>query len=389
MKRKTSCLFLIFTMFFFSTGQVSAAIQGFTKPAKEIKVFIDSREKYLQLPILCDTKNSRTLYPFRELLESVGANVNWEQHTKTARAYYNGIDLEFPMEQNYYFVNGEKRMMDTKTTSDPDEMRTYIPIRYAFEALGYEVDWIPCLRHDEIRVSKLGDYEPVSDERFVEMHNDRSDGLYSKYTTSNYYDIDTNNKRLLLKDGYDKELYGDYEIKEEINLDINRQIYDLTKVLIGKENYVFVNYYTSNRNLVLVRYTKNESAAFSTKNPCYFEVTFYEREYCDNKSNWLYDDFSDKVCIDLDLSKLWNDFEKEAWSTPYYEKKLRDSLIAIFGANDGNEIYKYVFGKYVQMRNLKYPGYTNQKEVKKIGNVQIDFGTSEGATLSFSFSFIE
>jgi len=255
-----------------------AAIPGYTLPSKDIKVFIDSKEIALTLPILCN--NNRTLYPFRELLENIGAEVSWDQKNLTAKAYYEGIELAFPLEQDYYFVNGEKRMMDTKTTSDPDTQRTYIPIRYAFEALGYDVDWIPCKKHNEIRISNLGAYEPVSDEMFVELHNDRSDdNLRSKYTTSSYYDIDVDNKKLLFKDSSSGELYKNYELKEDINPNINRQVYDLTKALIGDDQFIYVQYVAFEPYKIALEYAKNMNRVLDTDNVTYFNFYFYERKY--------------------------------------------------------------------------------------------------------------
>ena len=84
MLKKIICIILIFAVAKIWAGHAFAAIPGFSKPAKEIRVFIDSKEVYLTLPILCDLKNNRTLYPFRELLETTGAVLGAENQTACA-----------------------------------------------------------------------------------------------------------------------------------------------------------------------------------------------------------------------------------------------------------------------------------------------------------------
>jgi hypothetical protein len=389
MVKKATCVILIFAVAVTKiwAGQAFAAIPGFKKPAKEIRVFIDSKEVYLTLPILCDIKNNRTLYPFRELLETIGAEVYWEQKTKTACAYYNGIMLKFPQEQNFYYINDEKKMMDTKTTSDSHEMRTYIPIRYAFEALGYEVDWIPCKRHNEIRISNLGPFVPVSDEVFVELHREIPGELYNKYTTSHFYDIDAENKRFLFKDGYKGDLYNNYVLEEEINPKINEQVYNLTKALIGDDQYIYVKYLTTDPYRVYMAYAKNMDRVLDLNNVTYFNFFFYEREYVKTRDTWDTREFSNKTFMSLYL-KCLSDYPEPAKSIPFYEKKLRDSFIALFGEKEGRDIYKYIYTKYVQVRNMERSEYINSRDVEKFDSVQVDFAMGTGSTMYFYFSYL-
>ena len=87
------------------------------------------------------------------------------------------------------------------------------------------MDWIPCKKHNEIRISKLGEYKPADDEEFIELHREIPGELYNKYTSSHFYDIDAENERILFKDGYKGELYKDYVLEEKINPKINQQVY--------------------------------------------------------------------------------------------------------------------------------------------------------------------
>ena len=83
--------------------------------------------------------NNRSMYPFRECLENMGALVFWDSVNRSAIGEYKGITVEFPIGKNYYYINGVVNHMDT--TSYISEGRTYIPIRFAAEALGFTVGW--------------------------------------------------------------------------------------------------------------------------------------------------------------------------------------------------------------------------------------------------------
>jgi len=63
----------------------------------------------------------------------------WDSVSRCAIGEYNGITVEFPIDKNYYYINGEIHYMDT--TSYISNGRTYIPIRFAAEALGFTVEW--------------------------------------------------------------------------------------------------------------------------------------------------------------------------------------------------------------------------------------------------------
>ena len=54
----------------------------------------------------------------------------------------NGKTVEFPIGKQEYYIDGVKYEMDTTTYIDNSLGRTYIPIRYAAEGLGFTVDWI-------------------------------------------------------------------------------------------------------------------------------------------------------------------------------------------------------------------------------------------------------
>lgn len=104
---------------------------------KRTKVIINDKEVELETKI--QIVNNRSMYPFRECLENMGALVMWDSTNRIAIGELNGITVEFPIDKNYYYINGEIHHMDT--TSYISNGRTYIPIRFAAEALGFTVEW--------------------------------------------------------------------------------------------------------------------------------------------------------------------------------------------------------------------------------------------------------
>jgi len=84
-------------------------------------------------------ENDRTQVPFRLTLETIGAEVSWNQETLTATAVIDDIRLDVPIGEQFIIRNGEKILNDTR--SRIIDGRTYLPIRIVLEAFGSEVSW--------------------------------------------------------------------------------------------------------------------------------------------------------------------------------------------------------------------------------------------------------
>ena len=87
--------------------------------------------------------NDRTLVPMRAVFEAVGASVEWIEETKTVMAVYE-VEGEkrfvvLQIDNESAFVNEEQVTLDipAKIVSD----RTFVPLRFVMESLGYEVTW--------------------------------------------------------------------------------------------------------------------------------------------------------------------------------------------------------------------------------------------------------
>ena len=91
--------------------------------------------------------NDRTMVPMRKIFEDVGAEVSWDEETRTVTARRKvsdnyGIDettVSLTIGSNKITINGGEQMMDVAPLIVED--RTLVPVRFIAEALGAEVSW--------------------------------------------------------------------------------------------------------------------------------------------------------------------------------------------------------------------------------------------------------
>jgi len=89
-------------------------------------------------------ENNRTQVPFRAVLQKFGAEVDWDNETRTAIATKDGIVVKVPIGESYILKNDEKIDVDTASRIVND--RTYLPIRAVLEAFGSDVEWDGALK---------------------------------------------------------------------------------------------------------------------------------------------------------------------------------------------------------------------------------------------------
>lgn len=107
-----------------------------------------SKKLGLGIPFL--DNNHRTMIPMRKLLESVGAEITWDNASKTVTAVKTfPATNEYPAGKNvtvkaaigdsFITVNGMRVNMDTEAVMK--DGRTYLPARAVLEAFGYDLSW--------------------------------------------------------------------------------------------------------------------------------------------------------------------------------------------------------------------------------------------------------
>ena len=81
--------------------------------------------------------NWRTMVPVRALMQSFGGSAEWDGDARTVTVENGNTTIVFDADSNKYTVNGEEKEMDTNLTII--DGRTYVPVKFVAEELGYEV----------------------------------------------------------------------------------------------------------------------------------------------------------------------------------------------------------------------------------------------------------
>ena len=81
--------------------------------------------------------NDRTYVPFRALGEALGAEVVWDNDARTVTYTLGKTEVVMTIGEKTYTVNGEEKTMDVAPEITND--RTYVPVRFVGEALGFKV----------------------------------------------------------------------------------------------------------------------------------------------------------------------------------------------------------------------------------------------------------
>ena len=83
--------------------------------------------------------NWRTMVPIRALAEAFDATVTYDNDARTVTIEYNEQTIVMTIDSATYTVNGVEGEMDTEAVINSADDRTYVPIRFAAEAMGFTV----------------------------------------------------------------------------------------------------------------------------------------------------------------------------------------------------------------------------------------------------------
>lgn len=105
--------------------------------ADPVRARLDGRELGLSVtPII---ENARTLFPMRDLLEALGASVNWDPVTRTVISTLNQTTITAQIGNTQAMVNGKPVTLDVPPRIVED--RTLVPLRFFVENFGIRVSW--------------------------------------------------------------------------------------------------------------------------------------------------------------------------------------------------------------------------------------------------------
>jgi len=129
MKKLVSVILIVFMLASMNLFNVFAA--------EEIKVTIDGKNQvYDVMPVI---ENGRTLVPMRGIFEALGANITWDDASKTITGKKDDIYIIITIGKNIAKAGNKEVTLDTPAKIISD--RTMVPVRFIAESLGCNVEW--------------------------------------------------------------------------------------------------------------------------------------------------------------------------------------------------------------------------------------------------------
>ncbi len=133
------------------------------------------------------SEESRTMIPVRFVAEALGAEVGWVAETSSVLITNNDEKITLAIGSNEITINGEVSTMDTAAVVRNE--RTYVPVRFISEALGYKVTWngetktVGIINEDDILKEEIpkivtGNVLKFKDVELVNEVTKMSDSLY-------------------------------------------------------------------------------------------------------------------------------------------------------------------------------------------------------------------
>ncbi|MBE7047298.1 MAG: hypothetical protein E7396_07780 [Ruminococcaceae bacterium] len=94
---------------------------------------------YLETDVAAQIINGRTMVPMRSIFEKLGADIIWDDATKTVTGTKDATNVQIKIEDTKATVDGEEITLDVPATII--DGRTLVPVRFVSETLGCQVAW--------------------------------------------------------------------------------------------------------------------------------------------------------------------------------------------------------------------------------------------------------
>lgn len=137
MKKRLSVVLALVMAFSFTAGGVGPVEAGPVRQDIKLDIFGRILDQEPKMGLAYIDENNRTLVPIRLVSESLGHRVAWDQEEKKVLIDDN---IYLVIGEKFVVVDGRRLEMDSFARIEADN-RTYVPLRFVSEALGYKVSW--------------------------------------------------------------------------------------------------------------------------------------------------------------------------------------------------------------------------------------------------------
>ncbi len=331
-------------------------------------------------------QDGRTIVPVRFVATGLGAYVSWDGQTQTVTISKGSDTIKLTIGEKQATKNGQVLTFDTSASIV--NSRTMVPLRFVSEGLGAYVAWdgatktvIVKTKAQDTTGSQTGGtaYTPNGDDVFTKDNITDLTNIYDPNIEPYGYKVVDHTIQIYDFSDYSGNTNKYHILEGTMNPNINTQVYNVTRALIGKEGYVGLYYNTTS---AILRYGYNKTGV--NNNITFFTFGFNEKLYYSAKRDWQDDRFSDHVAFDLDLYRLYQNGD---YVEDYYKQRLYDAIIGIFGKDTGEKVFNEVLYEYNDL--VTHPPEVIRRTYK-IDNFQVDVGnTGRDMTLSFYFSYLK
>ena len=103
----------------------------------EVNIVFNNKWLYLEQP--ATNVNGKILVPMKAVFEKMGADIKWNEQTKSVTATKDGINIFLTIDKNTATING--KTVSLEASPKIINGNVMVPFRFVGEALGAEVDW--------------------------------------------------------------------------------------------------------------------------------------------------------------------------------------------------------------------------------------------------------
>ncbi len=100
---------------------------------------VNGKKKNMDVAPFIDARSNRTLVPLRFVVEFLGGTVQWDAATRTVTIIANNKTIKITIGKDVAYVNGKAFKLDQPAIIKGN--RTFVPLRFVVEALGFKVKW--------------------------------------------------------------------------------------------------------------------------------------------------------------------------------------------------------------------------------------------------------
>ncbi len=158
-----------------------------------IRVVVNGEELVFDVdPVI---ENDRTLVPLRAIFEALGADVSWDEASRTANAVKGEVEIAITIDSADMMKNGKAVLLDAPARLIGG--RTLVPVRAVSEGLGAKVDWKEDSRTVQINTPEEKPVQPNNPEG-----TDRPTEPYKPYEPKKPTEQESKQTEEQIPDGY-------------------------------------------------------------------------------------------------------------------------------------------------------------------------------------------